>query len=115
MRFNYFGLNSIDYTIIFVVLLFGIFGYRKGFMRSLVGIASLAASIMIAWILYPVISDILNGLGLKEVIANTVFGGLEPTVAAGTYESGMPKLIADYTMKVQTEVMEFPFMLLMLR
>lgn len=104
MRFNYFGLNSIDYAIIFVVLLFGIFGYRKGFMRSLVGIASLAASIIIAWILYPVVSDILNGFGLKEVIANTVFGGLEPTAAAGTYESGMPKLIADYTVKVQTDI-----------
>ena len=50
MRFNYFGLNSIDYAIILVILLFGLFGYKKGFMRSLVGIASLAASIIIAWI-----------------------------------------------------------------
>ena len=104
MRFNYFGLNSIDYAIILVVLLFGLFGYKKGFMRSLVGIASLAASIIIAWILYPVVSDILNGLGLKEVIANTVFSGLEPTASVGTYESGMPKLIADYTMRVQTDI-----------
>lgn len=104
MNFNYFGLNTVDYVIIFVILLFGLLGWKKGFMKSLVGIISLVASIIIAWLLYPIVSDILTGFGFKEVIGNMVLGSLGSVEAPGANETVLPKFIADAILKTQTDI-----------
>lgn len=51
----------IDILIAVVFVVFIIIGYKKGLLKSLYGIAALAASIIIAYTLYPYIKDIMFG------------------------------------------------------
>lgn len=104
MRSNFFGLNIIDWAIILIVLLFGLIGRRKGLMKSLVGVVSLMASVIIAWILYPVVSDILSGIGVKEFVAGRVFSGLENIGTAEASQLALPKFAADVAERAQTTV-----------
>lgn len=101
---NFGGLNGADAVIIAVILLFGLFGLKKGAMKSLVGIVSLAASIVIARLLYPIVSDILNGLGASEYIADFVFGGLEAQNDTQTFGSSLPKFMADAVQSARSEL-----------
>lgn len=55
---------------IFVIFIF--IGYKKGLLRSLYGIAALAASIIIAYLLYPYIKDIINGSQIGIGVRNLV-------------------------------------------
>jgi len=62
----------IDILTAAVFILFIIIGYKKGLLRSLYGIAALAASIIIAYLLYPYIKDIISGSVIGSSIRDLV-------------------------------------------
>ncbi len=68
-----------DIVVILLVAIFAIVGWYKGFMKSVIGIASLVASLVLAWMLSPAVADLFIIAGLKEGIyeriAGTIGGG----------------------------------------
>lgn len=62
----------IDILTAAVFVLFIFIGYKKGLLRSLYGIAALAASIIIAYLMYPYIKDIINGSAIGIEVRNLV-------------------------------------------
>lgn len=107
-----------DIIIALIVAGFAVFGYKKGFVGSVVGILSLAASLILAWFLYPIIADLLVTFGVKSGIAegiqsvigtNTVATegimmpqGIQTAINAGVYDFtyGVAEAIATVTVKV---------------
>lgn len=67
MNFSY-----MDLIVAAIVGLFAVFGYKRGFVRSVVGMLSLAASVLLAWLLYPVVSDLLGTLGVRGAVYEKV-------------------------------------------
>lgn len=71
-----------------VFVVFIVIGWKKGLLRSLYGIAALAASIIIAYLLYPYIKDIIAGssFGIKicELVRTRY---VEPGVLSQTLDS----------------------------
>ena len=82
MNFANIGFSYMDIIVAAIVLVFAAIGFKKGFIRSIVGIISLGASFVLAWVLYPVVSDLLVVVGLKSV----VFEKIQSSV--GTYMNG---------------------------
>lgn len=62
------NLNYMDFIVIAIIAIFAAFGYKRGFLRSTLGILSLIASIALAWMLYPVVTDLLTSLGLSNIV-----------------------------------------------
>lgn len=69
-----------DVIVVLIIVVFGIAGWRKGIIGSLVGMLSLAASLILAWMLYPFASDFLTMVGVRERI---YLGVLEKTSVKG--------------------------------
>lgn len=64
--------NVIDIIITVVLILFALAGYKKGLVGNIVGLVSLVASVILAWILYPIVSDMLIGTGIRDGIYGVV-------------------------------------------
>ena len=75
------GYNIIDIIVLIMLLIFTVAGFKKGFVGNLVGFISLVASVILAWILYPVIADMLMGFGIRDYIYNTVLLKINPDSA----------------------------------
>ena len=86
----------LDICVIAVAALFTWFGYRKGLIRTIFSLLSIVASLVLAWMLYPVVSNVLVGFGLHSFIAGAagkvlvgeaqlpaIFSGLVDNTAAG--------------------------------
>ncbi len=76
--------NIIDIIMIIVLAVFGLLGLRKGLVGNLVGLISLIASIMLAWILYPIVADMLMGIGLRDYIYNGISQRVSLSPSGGT-------------------------------
>ncbi len=75
------GYNIIDVIVVVALAVFTVFGLKKGFVGNLVGFISLIASVILAWILYPVIADMLMGLGIRDYVYNIVLQKINPDSA----------------------------------
>ena len=80
-----------DIIIFLIIGGFALLGFKKGFVRSVVGILSLAASAVLAWLLYPVVSDILTSLGIKMALTENIQGSLGEYIGGGGELSMLPQ------------------------
>ncbi len=82
-----------DIIVIVIVAGFAIFGYKKGFVRSIVGILSLAASIVLAWLLYPVVADLLVAFGVESALVESIQATLSTYMGGGAELETLPEAI----------------------
>ena len=61
-----------DICVIAAVAAFAAFGYRAGFMRSLIKVAAYIVSVIASFLLYPKLSEFLMGTKLPDVLAEAV-------------------------------------------
>ena len=80
-----------DIIIFLIIGGFTLFGFKKGLVRSVVGILSLAASAVLAWLLYPVISDILASLGIKMTLTENIQESLSGYIGGGEELAMLPQ------------------------
>lgn len=80
-----------DIIIILIIGGFALFGFKKGFVRSVVGILSLAASVVLAWLLYPVVSDMLASLGVKMTLTENIRESLSGYIGGGEELAMLPQ------------------------
>ncbi len=76
------GYNIIDIIVLIALAIFTVSGLKKGFVGNLVGFISLVASVILAWILYPVIADMLMGVGIRDYVYNAVLQKINPDSGA---------------------------------
>lgn len=88
------NINWIDIAVIVIIAAFAAWGFKRGLIKSVVGILSLAASIILAWALYPVIAKLLEGTDITVYIHNAVQGRISEKLEADI-QPAMPKLIND--------------------
>lgn len=81
----------VDIIIFLIIGGFTLFGFKKGLVRSVVGILSLAASVVLAWLLYPVISDILASLGIKMTLTENIQESLSGYIGGGEELAMLPQ------------------------
>lgn len=94
-----------DLIIAAIVVIFAVIGYKKGLVRSVVGMLSLVASVVLAWMLRPLAADLFDSMGVKlylsERIQNSISGSLTemtgntqnlPYLMRGAVESGQREL-----------------------
>lgn len=62
----------IDIIIAAIFIIFIVAGYKRGLLKSLYGITALAASIIIAYILYPYVKDFIFSGSISENIRQAV-------------------------------------------
>lgn len=74
-------INTADIVVVLIIVLFAVCGWRRGFMRSVIGLLSLAASIVLAYILRPVISDLLNASPLHNMVLGSISERLNSSAA----------------------------------
>ncbi|MEG2381283.1 MAG: CvpA family protein [Oscillospiraceae bacterium] len=74
--------NIADIILIAFVIIFMLYGLKCGFLKMVYNMASFVVALIIAWILYPVISDLFVAFGLDDAIANLVRTNyVEPKIA----------------------------------
>lgn len=78
------ALNTADIVLVLIIVGFAAHGWRRGFIRSAVGLLSLAASILLAYILRPVVSDLLNASPVHNAVFNSISQRLNLTAAEET-------------------------------
>ena len=78
------ALNTADIVLVLIIVGFAAYGWRRGFIRSAVGLLSLAASILLAYILRPVVSDLLNASPVHNAVLNSISQRLNLTAAEET-------------------------------
>lgn len=82
-----------DIVVILIIAGFAIFGYKKGLVRSVVGILSLAASIALAWILYPVVADLLVTFGVDTLLFENIQSMIGGVIGGDTELQALPEVI----------------------
>ena len=74
-------INTADIVVVLIIVLFAVYGWRRGIMRSIIGLLSLAASIVLAYILRPIISDLLNASPLHNIVLGSISERLNSSAA----------------------------------
>ena len=95
MDFTHVGFSYMDIIVAAIVLVFAAMGFRKGFVREVVGILSLGASFVLAWVLYPVVSDLLVVVGLKGVVFEKIQGSVGEYMNGTGDLSGIPVFLRE--------------------
>lgn len=62
-----------DLILICFIALFAFMGMKRGFIRTIVGLASTLISLSLTLLAYPVVSDFLHKLGVGESITEIIF------------------------------------------
>lgn len=70
------GIGVLDIACIGLLILAAVSGWRRGFMRSLIGLMSFAASIISALLLRPILADVLLGTSLSNTVYGKVLSGI---------------------------------------
>lgn len=70
------AIGVLDIACIAALILAAAAGWRRGFMRSLIGLMSFAAAIISARLLRPVLTEILLGTSLSNTVYGKVFSGI---------------------------------------
>ncbi len=89
-------INPADIIIIIMVALFCLLGLKKGFIKSSVGLLSLAASMLLAWILYPVLSDLLKNVGVNEALESFLSGKIGQKTTEAITSLGIPDFLKGF-------------------
>lgn len=86
-------MNYVDIIILIIIVLLGVLGARRGFVKSVIGILSLAASVALAWMLYPVIAEILESIGVKNAIYETIYNNIASAISTGQSPDAFPQIM----------------------
>ena len=84
-------IGVLDILCVALLVLAAISGWRRGFMRSLIGLLSFAASIVSAYLLRPIITDVLLGTSLSNTVYGRVLSGITAQIPD---TSGMPSIFS---------------------
>ncbi len=63
-----------DLILICFIALFAFTGMKRGFIKTIVGLASTLISLALTLLAYPVVSDLLHKLGVGEAITEIILG-----------------------------------------
>lgn len=115
-------MNIIDYISIAdivtlgLIVVFALWGAKKGLMKSAVGLVSLGASVILAFLLKPVVSDLLNMSPLRNMAETAVIeklsaGGVEnitlmPDALKQATEAGYTALTEGIAVKLADFIIE---------
>lgn len=100
MPFNY-----MDITVVVIIAFFAVWGFKRGFVKSIVGILSLAASLLLAWMLYPIISQLLETVGVKTAIFESIQNVLYEHTQ-GDNISSLPKFLQAAAAEGQRDIID---------
>ena len=84
-------IGVLDILCVALLVLAAISGWRRGFMRSLIGLLSFAASIVSAYLLRPIITDVLLGTSLSNTVYGRVLSGITAQIPD---TSGIPSIFS---------------------
>ncbi len=87
------NLSYMDFIVIAIIAIFAIFGYKRGFLRSVVGMLSLIASIALAWMLYPVVTDLFTSLGLSNIVFEEIQNVMSSHIGSTEQISALPQFM----------------------
>lgn len=87
------GFNYMDLAVAIIIILFSVLGYKKGFVRSIVGTLSLVASVALAWLIYPVVSDLFVAMGIKGAVYESIQSSMQGYIADAQGLSMLPKFM----------------------
>lgn len=88
-------LNAVDITIIVIVTIFAFCGLRKGLVGTIIGFVSIFAAIILAWILYPIVVDLLTGVGIRDYVYEVVLKKFVSGAESGIGVVMLPGFMAD--------------------
>lgn len=87
------NLSYMDFIVIAIIAIFAVFGYKRGFLRSVVGILSLIASIALAWMLYPIVTDLFTSLGFRNVVFEEIQNVLSSHIGNSEQIAALPQFM----------------------
>lgn len=89
------NVSYMDFIVIAIIAIFAIFGYKRGFLRSIVGMLSLIASIALAWMLYPVVTDLFISLGLSNIVFEEIQSVMSSHIGNTEQISALPQFMRE--------------------
>lgn len=93
-----------DIAVLLIIAVFAVIGVKRGFVRSVVGVLSFAASIALAWILHPVVSDVMVSLGVDITLAEKIRDSIMGYTSAGGEITVLPETVGAAVQAGQIEV-----------
>lgn len=87
--------SYMDFIVIGIIAVFALIGIKRGFVRSIVGIISLGASILLAWLLYPVVSDLFKTIGVGTAIHEKILDVLTDCIGVSGEGMALPIFMKD--------------------
>ncbi len=100
MAFNY-----MDIAVVAIIVFFAVWGFKRGFVKSIVGMLSLAASLILAWMLYPVISQLLETIGVKMAVYESIQDVLYENMQNDSI-ANLPKFLQDAVQGGQKSIID---------
>ncbi|MCL1877814.1 MAG: CvpA family protein, partial [Defluviitaleaceae bacterium] len=70
-------MNFVDLGILGVIAVFALMGWHRGLIRTVFGLVSFFAAIILAYILRPVVAGFLREISLYDFLREHVHGGLD--------------------------------------
>ncbi len=98
-------LNYIDIVVVVIIAFFSAWGYKRGFVKSIVGILSLATSFILAWLMYPIISQLLETFGVKTAIYESIQNVLYENMQNNSIET-LPKFLQNAVIQGQQGIVD---------
>ena len=89
------GINYMDFIVIAIITIFAIFGFKRGFLRAIVGMLSLIASIALAWMLYPVATDLFTSLGFRNIVFEEIQDVMSSHIGNTEQISALPQFMRE--------------------
>ena len=82
-----------DIIVLLIIAAFAVIGVKRGFIRSVVGVLSFAASIALAWILHPVVSELMMSFGIDITLTERIRESMLGYVTAGGEFTMLPEAV----------------------
>ncbi|MEE1049731.1 MAG: CvpA family protein [Clostridia bacterium] len=82
-----------DIIVLLIIAAFAVIGVKRGFIRSVVGVLSFAASIALAWILHPVVSELMMSFGIDITLTERIRESMLGYVTAGGEFTMLPETV----------------------
>ena len=89
------NLSYMDFIVVAIIAIFAVFGYKRGFLRSVVGILSLIASIALAWMLYPIVTDLFTSLGFRNVVFEEIQNVMSSHIGNSEQIAALPQFMRE--------------------
>lgn len=98
------NLSYMDFIVIAIITIFAIFGFKRGFLRSIIGMLSLIASIALAWMLYPIVTDLFTSLGFRNIVFEKIQDVMSSYIGNAESISALPEFMRAAASEGTTEI-----------